>query len=122
VPLVLFLDESGDHSLTKIDPQYPLFVLCGVVMEEDYHNRVATEELNSFKRRLFGRENVILHTAEFTRDAAGFEAMARETFRKDFFTGRQDLVRQKDIREVLSGWRFFLVRREEIQRRLAGKL
>jgi hypothetical protein len=35
---VLFLDESGDHSLSKIDPQYPLFVLCGVILDEQYHN------------------------------------------------------------------------------------
>jgi hypothetical protein len=22
---IVFVDESGDHSLTKIDPQYPMF-------------------------------------------------------------------------------------------------
>ncbi len=32
--LVLFLDESGDHSLHKFDPQYPMFVLAGCVLEE----------------------------------------------------------------------------------------
>ena len=26
---VLFLDESGDHSLEIIDPQYQVFVLAG---------------------------------------------------------------------------------------------
>ena len=29
---VLFLDESGDHNLAVIDPQYPLFVLGGVIV------------------------------------------------------------------------------------------
>src|SRR5260370_1202780 len=33
MPKILFLDESGDHSLDKIDPQYPIFVLCGVIFE-----------------------------------------------------------------------------------------
>jgi hypothetical protein len=32
--LILFLDESGDHSLSKIDPRHPVFVLCGVIMEK----------------------------------------------------------------------------------------
>ncbi len=73
--LVLFLDESGDHSLAKIDPQYPLFVLCGVIMEEGYHDAAATAELNAFKNKLFGREDIILHTADFTRDGRGFESM-----------------------------------------------
>ena len=33
---VLFLDESGDHNLSIIDPQYPLFVLGGVIVDRDY--------------------------------------------------------------------------------------
>lgn len=31
-----YLDESGDHSLTRIDSQYPVFVLGGVVIDADY--------------------------------------------------------------------------------------
>jgi hypothetical protein len=33
---MLFLDESGDHNLAIIDPQYPVFVLGGVVLEKSY--------------------------------------------------------------------------------------
>ncbi|MHB8782940.1 MAG: DUF3800 domain-containing protein [Desulfobacteria bacterium] len=33
---ILFLDESGDHNLSVIDPQYPLFVLGGVIVDKDY--------------------------------------------------------------------------------------
>jgi hypothetical protein len=31
----LFLDESGDHSLTHIDPGYPVFVLGGILVADD---------------------------------------------------------------------------------------
>jgi len=30
----LFLDESGDHNLTVIDKNYPLFTLAGCIMKE----------------------------------------------------------------------------------------
>ena len=30
---ILFLDESGDHNLTIIDPLYPVFVLGGVIID-----------------------------------------------------------------------------------------
>lgn len=30
-----FIDETGDHSLSKIDNSYPLFVLSGVVTAKD---------------------------------------------------------------------------------------
>ena len=33
----LFLDESGDHGLSKIDPSFPAFILCGIMMSQtDY--------------------------------------------------------------------------------------
>ena len=60
--LILFLDESGDHSLSKIDSQHPVFVLCGVIMDDDYHSGVATDTLNRFKEQLFGRRDLMLHT------------------------------------------------------------
>ncbi len=31
----MFLDESGNHDLTGIDLQYPVFVLGGVIVDED---------------------------------------------------------------------------------------
>lgn len=30
---VMFLDESGDHSLVKIDPQFPVFCLAGGIFD-----------------------------------------------------------------------------------------
>lgn len=32
----LFIDESGDDSLSAIDPQYPIFVLGGVIVDYAY--------------------------------------------------------------------------------------
>ncbi len=90
--LILFLDESGDHSLSKIDPQYPVFVLCGVIIDESYQNETATHALNHFKEHLFGRRDIILHTADFTRNQAGFEAMAAHDFRVRFFVELRTLI------------------------------
>ncbi len=49
---ILFLDESGGHSLTKIDLQYPVFVLAGVIMDSEYHEQVATEVMRRTKTNL----------------------------------------------------------------------
>ena len=48
---VLFLDESGDHNLAKIDSSYPLFVLGGVIVEKDYAKSELPKEFSEFKRR-----------------------------------------------------------------------
>ncbi len=36
----LFLDESGDHGLKNVDPGYPVFVLCGVLIRSDKYEAV----------------------------------------------------------------------------------
>lgn len=97
---ILFLDESGDHSLSIIDPQFPVFVLCGVIMDEEYHQKTATDLLSEFKVRLFGNPEIILHTADFTRNKSGFEAMSDHEFRRDFFTGLQHLIRTLELKIV----------------------
>jgi Protein of unknown function (DUF3800) len=48
---ILFLDESGDHNLAIIDPQYPLFVLGGVIIEQIYAEGQLEGELRQFKRK-----------------------------------------------------------------------
>jgi hypothetical protein len=100
MPKILFLDESGDHSLAKIDAQYPVFTLCGVMMDERYHQDVATARLDAFKKELFGTNKIVLHTADFTRNKSGFEAMSQHEFRARFFTGLQILLIGLDFKIV----------------------
>lgn len=96
----MFLDESGDHSLTHIDRAYPIFVLCEVVMDEAYHNSTASKFLAEMKQDLFGREDIVLHTAAFTRNHSGFEKMADHGFRTRFFASLERLVRNLEFRAV----------------------
>lgn len=90
---LLFLDESGDHNLAVIDPQYPLFVLGGIIVEKEYAEGEMTEAIQAFKRKLFGRDDLILHTADITRNRNGFERMKETAFRELFFAELNELVR-----------------------------
>ena len=82
---VLFLDESGDHNLSVVDPQYPIFVLAGVLMDQEYAEGPLTEALDRFKQALFGRTDLILHTADIVRNRNGFERLAEGPFRARFY-------------------------------------
>ena len=97
---VLFLDESGDHNLSVIDPSYPLFVLGGVIMEEAYARDVLTPRLAEFKRQLFGREDIVLHTADITRNRNGFERLKDVGFRTEFYAQLNSLMRELEYRVV----------------------
>ena len=90
---VLFLDESGDHNLTVIDAQYPIFVLGGVILDEEYAVGSLENALNEFKIDLFGRTDIVLHTADITRNRNGFEGLKDTAFREVFFSRLNKLGR-----------------------------
>lgn len=82
---LLFLDESGDHNLSLIDPEYPLFVLGGIIVDRDYAEGSLQKALDTFKRDMFGTAEIVLHTADITRNRNGFEKLADPAFREAFY-------------------------------------
>lgn len=97
---ILFLDESGDHNLAKIDPQYPLFVLGGVIADKEYAEGEMQEAISDFKLWLFGRDDLILHTAGITRNRNGFERLKDTMFRERFYRELNELMVALDYRVV----------------------
>lgn len=94
---LLFLDESGDHNLEKIDRQYPLFVLSGVVFDNDYYRKIAKQAIRRFKKKLFGTDKIILHTADITRNKDGFEKLKELKFRQKFYQELNSLMKGLDF-------------------------
>ncbi|HJD61209.1 MAG TPA: DUF3800 domain-containing protein [Rickettsia endosymbiont of Columbicola hoogstraali] len=81
---ILFIDESGDHNLTKIDPLYPIFVLGGVIIEKNYADGELIYEMNKFKQLVFGTTDIILHTAEICPNKNKFLCLKDIDFREFF--------------------------------------
>ena len=98
---VLFLDESGDHNLSIIDTSYPVFVLGGVIVDKDYADGPLTEAFDSFKRELFGRTDIVLHTADIVRNRNGFEELKNSEFRTRFY-GELNSLMEKLRYEVVA--------------------
>lgn len=101
----LYLDESGDHNLEAIDPQYPVFVLGGVVLDDAYADEVAQPRLDQFKLDHFGTKSINLHTADIVRNRNGFERMKEPNFRQDFFIALNQLIEELDFKVIACGIR-----------------
>lgn len=97
---ILFLDESGDHNLSVIDPDYPLFVLGGVIVDQYYAETVLEQKLNLFKSKVFGTTNIILHTADITRNRNGFEKLISPEFRLFFYSELNRLMSEIEYQVV----------------------
>ena len=62
-------------------------------MDREYAEGQLVDALNEFKTEVFGRTNIVLHTADITRNRNGFEDMQDETFRNSFYDRINDLMR-----------------------------
>jgi hypothetical protein len=100
---ILFLDESGDHNLRVIDPKYPIFVLAGAIFESAYYEGQVKTRIARFKKKLFGTEDLILHTADMYRNRGGFGALKEALFRDIFYTELNRLIEKLDFSIVASG-------------------
>jgi Protein of unknown function (DUF3800) len=59
---VMFLDESGDHNLAKIDPRYTVFVLGGIIVDRTYARTTMRDCIRQLKLDFFDDPDIVLHT------------------------------------------------------------
>jgi hypothetical protein len=75
---VVYVDESGDHSLASVDPQYPVFVLAFCVFHKGYYTSDVVPALESFKFKHFGHDVVVLHETEIRKERGNFRFSSRQ--------------------------------------------
>jgi Protein of unknown function (DUF3800) len=83
---IVFVDESGDHGLETIDPQFPVFVLAFCILSKLDYSRVLLPAITEFKFNHFGHDQVILHEREIRKDLGDFSIL-RDRHRKAAFVG-----------------------------------
>lgn len=99
----MFLDESGDHSLDKIDLSYPMFVLAGCIFDFDYYSTVAEPKINDLKIKHFGKIDVILRSYDIRKQKGSFSCLVDRKKREAFYADLNDLVRSLDFKIIAAG-------------------
>ena len=64
---IVYVDESGDSSLEKIDKGYPVFVLAFCVFHKRYYAEQLVPEVQGLKFNYFGHDMIILHEKEIRK-------------------------------------------------------
>lgn len=81
--VLVFLDETGDHSLAKIDPNFPVFAVAGAVFDPvDYPDAVS--RFNDLKLHYFPHEGIILHSREIASREGDFVFLNNDERRVGF--------------------------------------
>ncbi|MBX3496884.1 MAG: DUF3800 domain-containing protein [Parvibaculum sp.] len=69
---IVYADESGDHGMVSIDPQYPMFALTFCVMRKDEYVSAIVPAMQRFKFGIWGHDSVVLHEHEIRKSLGPF--------------------------------------------------
>ena len=81
---VVYVDESGDHSLVSIDPAYPVFVLALCVFHKRHYSEKIIPAVEKLKFNYFGHDSVVLHENEIRKQKGAFAFLNDRGVRAEF--------------------------------------
>jgi hypothetical protein len=83
---VVYVDESGDHSLASIDPEYPVFVLALCVFHKRHYSEKIIPAVEKLKFNYFGHDSVVLHENEIRKQKGLFAFLSHLPTRTEFMS------------------------------------
>ncbi len=94
---IIYVDESGDHSLESINKDYPIFVLAFCIFEKESYSQSAVKKLKSFKFKHFGHDMVILHENEIRRDKGWFKNLNSKELKEGFLNELTSIIEDEEF-------------------------
>lgn len=95
----LFVDESGDHSLSNINKDFPIFALLGMIIDEESYKKLC-DQINKFKLKYFNSTDVILHSRDIRKCEGAFAILFDLKVKERFYN---------DLNSIFSSSNFMLV-------------
>lgn len=95
---IVFADESGDHGLVSVDPQFPVFALVFCVFEKVSYTDEIEPAFRRLKFKYFGHDAAILHEREIRKQAPPFAFLRQNAAVRDAF--------MTDVNALMAGAKF----------------
>lgn len=89
---IIFADESGDHGLTSIDPQFPVFALVFCLFEKERYLNEVDPAIRRLKFKYFGHDAVVLHERDIRKQKGAFAILTDPTVREAFLDDLNTLM------------------------------
>lgn len=96
---IVYVDESGDHSLESIDQEYPVFVLSFCIFRKDVYVGTITSAVRKLKFATFGHDMVVLHEIDIRKKRGAFAKLSKES-RDAFLNALTDIIEAADFKLV----------------------
>lgn len=89
---IVYVDESGDHSLTSINSQNPVFVLAFCIFEKTVYRDNIVPAVQRLKFDFWGHDCVVLHGHEIRKAHGDFNILQNTTVRLAFLERFNELI------------------------------
>jgi hypothetical protein len=112
---IVYVDESGDHSLQSINPEYPIFVLAFCIFKISDYTDIVAPRMQRFKFQQFGHDIVILHEHELRKSEGPFRFLMNRERREPFMSELSSIVEESPFTLIATAIRKheFLARHAE---------
>jgi hypothetical protein len=91
---IVYADESGDHSLTSINPQNPVFVLAFCIFEKRVYLETVVPTVQQLKFDFFGHDCVVLHGHEIRKAHGAFSILLNGAVREAFMSRLNSIMQE----------------------------
>ena len=97
---IVYIDESGDHSLKSIDKDYPVFVLALTIFNKKEYAENIVPNYQDFKFRHFGHDIIVLHENEIRRRKNQFKFLFNKTLETNFIVELSQIIDNSNFQVI----------------------
>lgn len=100
MPLIVYLDETGDHSLELLDKDFPIFALVMLACDTEVYSQQIVPAFCRLKFRHFGHEAAIIHSRDIRKAQGDFGFLTNPDIRAQFYEQLNEIMRACDYRLI----------------------
>ena len=90
---IVYVDESGDHGLVSIDPEFPVFALSFCLLKKEDYIDTIVPAFQRFKFEIWGHDAVVLHENDIRKSKEDFAFLLTDPdLRRCFFDELNKLI------------------------------
>jgi len=94
---IVYVDESGDHGMVNLDPNYPVFVLAFCIFHKDHYCDAVVPALKKFKFKHFGHDHVIMHEHEIRKEKGDFTFFKNREEKSAFLDSLSTIIEESNF-------------------------
>ena len=99
---IIYVDESGDHGLTTINPEFPIFALSFCIIRKDIYINKIVPSIQQLKFNFFGHDRVIFHEKEIRAKEKDFAFWNKKHLQEDCLEKLNGMMRDAEMTIVSS--------------------